>query len=43
MKIKMIGTGSIGASSFSSSILVEDKLLVDLGNGNVKHLKELRS
>lgn len=43
MKIRMIGTGSIGASSFSSSTLIEDKILIDLGNGNIKHMKELRS
>lgn len=40
MKIKMIGTGSMGSSSFSSSILIEDKILVDLGSGIDKHLKE---
>ncbi|MBR2290148.1 MAG: MBL fold metallo-hydrolase [Clostridia bacterium] len=41
MKIQMIGTGSIGAKAFSSCTLIEDKILVDLGNGNVKHMKEL--
>ena len=40
MKIKMIGTGSMGASSFSSSILIENNILVDLGNGIDKRLKE---
>ena len=40
MKIKMIGTGSIGAKSFCSSTLINDRILVDIGNGNVKHLKE---
>ena len=43
MKIKMIGTGSIGAKPFSSCILLNDKILIDLGNGNVKHMKEFRS
>lgn len=39
MKIKMIGTGSIGAESFSSCTLIDDNILVDLGNGNVKNMK----
>lgn len=40
MKIKMIGTGSIGATAFSSSVLINENILLDLGNGNVKHMKE---
>lgn len=43
MKIKMIGTGSIGAKAFSSCILINENILMDLGNGNVKHMKEFRS
>ena len=43
MKIRMIGTGSIGAKAFSSCTLVEDKILIDLGNGNVKNMKRFRS
>lgn len=43
MKIRMIGTGSIGAKAFSSCTLVDGKILIDLGNGNVKHLKEFRN
>lgn len=43
MKIKMIGTGSIGATAFSSCSLIDDNILIDLGNGNVKHMKEFRS
>ena len=40
MKIKMIGTGSISGKERSSSILVNDKILIDLGNGIVKTLLE---
>lgn len=43
MKIKMIGNGSIGAKSFSSCALINDEILIDLGNGNVKNMKALRS
>ena len=36
MKIKLVGTGSIGANERSASTLIDDKLLVDLGNGIAK-------
>ena len=36
MELKMIGTGSIGASRRSASTLIDNKILVDCGNGIVK-------
>ena len=36
MKIKLVGTGSIEANERSSSTLIDDKLLVDMGNGITK-------
>ena len=40
LKIQLVGTGSIGATSKSASALIDDKILVDCGNGIVKTLKE---
>lgn len=40
MKIEFIGTGSIGAVQSSASTLIDDKLLIDIGNGIVKKLKQ---
>lgn len=40
MKIEFIGTGSIGAIQLSASILIDDKLLIDMGNGILKGLKQ---
>ncbi len=39
MKIEFIGTGAIGAVSLSASTLIDDKLLIDMGNGIIKKLK----
>lgn len=36
MKIKMIGTGAIGAKQNSASTLIDETILVDCGNGTVK-------
>ena len=36
MEIRMIGTGSIGASSRSASTLIDNRILIDCGNGIVK-------
>ena len=38
MKIKMIGTGSVSAIENNSSCLVDDKILIDCGNGIFKAL-----
>lgn len=40
MKIKMVGTGALTGKNRSSSILIENKLLVDCGNGIFKTLLE---
>lgn len=40
MKILMVGTGSIGAKERSACTLINDELLIDLGNGNVKTIKQ---
>ena len=40
MKIKMIGTGSISVKERSSCCLIDDRILVDCGNGIVKTLLE---
>ncbi len=40
MKIEFIGTGSIGAIQSSASTLIDDKLLIDIGNGIIKKLKQ---
>lgn len=39
MKIELVGTGSIGAIQSCSSTLIDDKLLIDMGNGTIKKLK----
>ncbi len=40
MKIEFIGTGSIGAVQLSASTLIDDRLLIDMGNGIIKKLKQ---
>lgn len=40
MKIQFIGTGSIGAIERSACTLINDEILVDLGNGNLKTIKQ---
>lgn len=40
MKIEFIGTGSIGAVQSSASVLIDDKLLIDMGNGIINKLKQ---
>lgn len=40
MKIQFIGTGSIGAKERSACTLINDEVLIDLGNGNVKTIKQ---
>lgn len=40
MKIEFVGTGSIGATQSSSSTLIDNKLLIDMGNGIIKKLKQ---
>lgn len=40
MKIKMIGTGAISVKERSSCTLVDDRILIDCGNGIVKTLIE---
>lgn len=41
MKLQIIGSGSIGASSFSACSLVNDELLIDMPNGIIKHMKKI--
>lgn len=41
MKIELIGTGSESAPQLSSSTLIDERILVDAGNGIVKKLKQL--
>ena len=41
MKVQFIGTGSIGAKERSACTLINDEILIDLGNGNVKAIKQL--
>ncbi len=38
MKIKLTGTGSITASESCASALIDEKILIDCGNGLLKHL-----
>lgn len=38
MKIKLTGTGSITAKQLPASALIDEKLLIDCGNGLLKHL-----
>lgn len=40
MKLKLIGTGSIAATERSACSLIDEKILIDCGNGNVKTLVE---
>lgn len=40
MKINMIGTGAINVKERSSCILIDDKILIDCGNGTIKTLLE---
>lgn len=40
MKIKMIGTGAISVKERSACCLIDDKILIDCGNGIVKTLLE---
>ncbi|MCI8276516.1 MAG: ribonuclease Z [Clostridia bacterium] len=42
MEIKFIGTGSIGAKSFSASTLIDKEILVDMPNGFCKKAKQLK-
>ena len=39
MEINIIGSGSIGAISMSASTLIDKKILIDVPNGVVKHIK----
>ena len=41
MKLKLIGTGSIGAIQSSACTLVNDDILIDMPNGIVKRMKQL--
>ena len=36
MKIEFVGTGSIGAIQLSASTLIDDKLLIDMGEKTSK-------
>ncbi len=38
MKIKLTGTGSITATQLAASALIDERLLIDCGNGLLKHL-----
>ncbi len=40
MEIEFIGTGHIGATELCASTLIDDELLVDIGNGIVKRLEQ---
>ena len=40
MKIRLVGTGSIGAFQSSASSLIDGKILIDMPNGIVKKLKQ---
>lgn len=40
MKLRMIGTGSIAGQSRSASILIDENILIDCGNGIVKTIPE---
>ena len=41
MEINIIGSGSIGATDMSASTLIDKKILIDVPNGIVKHIKKL--
>ena len=41
MKINIVGSGSIGSSFMSASLIIDDHILVDAPNGIIKYLKHL--
>ena len=41
MKIKLIGTGSIGATQSSACTLIDNEILIDMPNGIVKRMKQM--
>lgn len=41
MKIEFIGTGSVRASELSACTLIDGNLLIDVGNGIVKRMKQM--
>ena len=42
MKVEVIGSGSIFSSQNSASYLVDDKILIDIPNGDCKALKRMK-
>lgn len=40
MKLQMIGTGAIGVKERSACSLIDEKILIDCGNGNIKTLAQ---
>ena len=40
-KINIVGSGSIGSSYMSASLIIDDHILVDVPNGIIKYLKHL--
>lgn len=41
MNLRMIGTGAIGAKERSACCLIDGKILIDCGNGNIKTIMQL--
>ena len=41
MKVNIVGSGSIGSSFMSASLIIDDHILVDAPNGIIKYLKRL--
>ena len=41
MKVNIVGSGSIGSSFMSASLIIDDHILVDVPNGIIKYLKHL--
>ena len=41
MKLQFVGTGAIGAKERSACTLIDGEILIDLGNGNAKSIKQL--
>ncbi len=41
MKLQFVGTGAIGAKERSACTLINNEILIDLGNGNAKSIKQL--
>ena len=41
MKVNIVGSGSIGSSFMSASLIIDDHILVDAPNGIIKYLKHL--